>query len=63
MQFIDQQTERTQQLTAIVNEYAGSDNLRKALNRQKITYVKVVKGAKTRYILRGKGIDKIIITL
>lgn len=60
MQFIT----REQELTNIVNELAGSDNLRKAMARQKVNYTKVVRGAKTQYILRGHGItNKIIVTL
>ena len=52
-------------LTKIVQIYAGSSELRKELKRKGIdNYVKLQKGAKLQYILRGGGIkDKLTITL
>lgn len=52
-------------LTKIVQIYAGSNELKNELKRKGITnYVKLQKGAKLQYILRGGGIkDKLTITL
>lgn len=54
----------TQTLTKIVYLNAGSFRLKTELNKLKVGYSKVVRGAHTVYILRGKGItDKIEIKL
>ena len=53
----------TQTLTKIVQINAGSHRLKTELTKHKISYVKVCKGAKTSYILRGQQIGRLVITL
>lgn len=52
-------------LKKVVLLHCGTTELKKQLKLHGITnYTKVVKGAKTSYILRGKGIDnKLVVTL
>lgn len=53
-----------QEVKRIVNELAGSPaELTKQLKRIGLRYVKTNRGFKTLYIIRGKGINKIIIEL
>jgi hypothetical protein len=56
---------REQELTAIVNFYAGSPRLKIEMQRLKINYVKVCRGAVTKFILRHKDIKggKLIVKL
>ena len=50
-------------LTKTVLLNAGSHRLKTELNKLKISYTKVCKGAKTSYILRGQQIGRLVITL
>ena len=54
-----------QELTALVNFYAGSSRLKVEMKRLQINYVKVCKGVLTYYILRNKKIKggKLIVKL
>ncbi len=54
-----------QELTALVNFYAGSARLRVELKRLKVDYVKVCRGAATKFVLRHKNIKngKLIVKL
>ena len=47
--------------TALI--YAGSTELKKQMQRLKVNYTKVVKGAKTSYILRGQQIGRVVVVL
>jgi len=47
--------------TVLLN--AGSHRLKIELNKLKISYTKVCKGAKTSYILRGQQIGKLVVVL
>jgi hypothetical protein len=51
MEFIN---ETENKVKAIVYAYAGSDNLRREMQKIKTDYVKVERGGKVSYILRGK---------
>lgn len=52
-----------QTLTKTVLLYCGSHRLKIELNKHKVNYVRVNKGAKTSYILRGKSIGRLVVTL
>lgn len=47
--------------TALI--FAGSTELKKQMNRLKVNYTKIVKGARTSYILRGKEIGRVVVVL
>lgn len=55
MEFINEQQETENKVKAIVLTFAGSDNLRKEMIKIHTDYVRVCKGAKVSYILRGKN--------
>lgn len=53
-----------QTLTKIVHLNAGNHTLKKELSKHKVTYVRITKGAKTSYILRGAKIaGKLVVKL
>ena len=52
-----------QTLTKIVQINAGSHRLKTELTKHKISYVKVVKGANTTFVLRGAKIGRLTIKL
>lgn len=52
-----------QTLTKIVEINAGSHNLKTELTKHKVSYVKVVKGAHTTYVLRSKTIGVLKVRL
>lgn len=56
---------KEQELTALVNYLAGSPRLRVELDKLKVSYVKVERGASTRFILRHKDLTngKLIVKL
>lgn len=47
----------------IVLIYAGSSELSKQMKRLKVTYVKVERGAQTKYIVRGAKVGRIEVIL
>jgi hypothetical protein len=53
----------TERLTKTVHIFAGSDRLRIELQKYKVNYVKVCKGAKTVYVLRSPKIGRIEVKL
>ena len=53
----------TQTLTKIVQINAGSHRLKTELTKHKISYVKVVKGASTTFVLRGAKIGVLKVKL
>ena len=53
----------TDTLTKTVHIFAGSDRLRIELKKHKIDYVKIQKGAKTSFVLRGSKIGRLVVTL
>ncbi len=53
----------TQTLTKIVQINAGSHRLKTELTKYKISYVKVIKGASTTFVLRGAKIGRLTIKL
>lgn len=53
-----------QTLTKVVHLHCGTTELKNQLKKNGITnYSKVCKGAKTSYILRGKNIGRLVVTL
>lgn len=56
---------KEQQLTQLVNEYAGSSQLSVEMRKHKINYSKIVRGAKVSFVLRHKDIKggRLVVTL
>jgi hypothetical protein len=59
----EQEDTLNERLTKIVYIFAGTHVLKRELERYNVRYVKVCKGAKVMYILRGKAINRLVVTL